>query len=326
MSQFFKVFTDCKIVKGVNSALIYDLNNNNFYPLELSFADILTACDGKSLDYIQNNYPEGIELFLNEFVRNDIGFFTNTPLDFPDLSLTFMSPSKLSSAVMEINNLVEYDIFETIEQLKLTGCKLLLLKFSSKYEITNIEFQTILNLIEDSPLVSMELILPFTCYHAISLDSIINNSRISKILFYNSDSNGYSLKNHIDIYFTTDSYSDIAEVISPELFQTNITSFCEAKNYNVGLHKKVAIDGFGNIKNYLTHEKIFGNVKTGEIADIICSEEYLEKCKIKNDQIFQCMDCKYRYCCTSNSDIYISNGIYYKTEYCMYDTQRDLWG
>ncbi|MDX8554360.1 hypothetical protein MK851_12090 [Tenacibaculum sp. 1B UA] len=109
------------------------------------------------------------------------------------------------------------------------------------------------------------------------------------------------------------------EIYDKRLLTSNTKFFCEAKNFNVGLNKKVCIDETGAFKNYISHEKIFGNVRDSKITDIIKLKEFKKKWRISNDMVEKCKDCQFRYMCLSNSDIKEEEGKIIKLNYCNYD-------
>jgi radical SAM protein with 4Fe4S-binding SPASM domain len=101
--------------------------------------------------------------------------------------------------------------------------------------------------------------------------------------------------------------------------------FAEAQKHNIGLNRKVCIDYAGNIKNYLSHRKIFGNVRKDLIKEIIEKPDFREKWFYSNDQLEVCKDCQYRYACLSNSDIKSCNNRYYKVDMCDFNPGDNSW-
>lgn len=92
--------------------------------------------------------------------------------------------------------------------------------------------------------------------------------------------------------------------------------FCEAKNHNLGLNRKICVCENGDIKNYPTHTTVFGNVNTTKLSSILKNKEFTEVWDICNDRIEKCKFCKYRYCCVSNTEVVVFKGLFYKKEYC----------
>jgi hypothetical protein len=155
--------------------------------------------------------------------------------------------------------------------------------------------------------------------------------RISRFLIYaaredrivSSDDVRYD---KLIIYRTKNIRIDFREIISPDRFTINMDVFSEAKSFNAGLNRKVCIDKDGNIKNYLDHEKVFGNTNTSPIRDVIAGKEFRVNWNISNDQIEICRECQYRYCCISNSDIVMKEEKYFKKNMCSFNPADNLWG
>jgi len=133
------------------------------------------------------------------------------------------------------------------------------------------------------------------------------------------------LTNKKIIHFKKDIRIDPKEMIKVERFGTNIESFTEAQRHNLGLNRKVCIDRNGEIKNYLSHNTSFGNIKKDKIKDVILKSEFQKKWLITNDRIETCNTCQYRYACVSNSDIKKENNKYYKIDTCNFDPSSNNW-
>lgn len=325
-SVSFKIFSDCKIVKGLKSSLIYDLNRAKFYPLENKYVDLLIECNGERVSILSQKHTDSILLFLNKFVESDIGYYTDTPDLFPEINLNFKHPSKILSAILEVEKYESYDIPKVVRNLDKLGCKSLMIIIKKTNDLNFSIISNILDLLSDSFIVSLELIVPVD-YKALFNEKVYRkNLRIDKILFYGSTKKSYSTNRYkINIFETTDLEFTLDEKILPEYFFTNVKMFSESYNYNLGLHRKICVTSEGVIKNFLTHESSFGHVDKVELIDVVDDSKFNYKWYISNDKISKCRNCKFRYCCVSNSDIYVDGGLYFKKEYCTYDIHVDEW-
>lgn len=315
-STHFKVFTDCKIVQGNDGALIYDLNRQKFHPLENRFADLLSDCDGKKITQIIDQYSASILLFLDKMVDADIAFYTDDLESFPDMNMEFMHPSKIMSAVLEIDHFQKYDIVKTLDQLNELGCKSLIIIMRS---IDKALLSAILKNVSDSFVTSLELVLPADLKTFLDAEKYLDNLRISSILFYGSKKNSFSLNKYkVQIIESTEVVIDVEEEIVPSFFFTNVKMFSEAVSYNLGLNRKISVSSDGLIRNFINHKKTYGNINHVEILDVLNSPEFTAKWKISNDQIYKCKDCKFRYCCISSSEVYKKGNVFYKERYCSF--------
>ncbi|HHH54241.1 MAG TPA: hypothetical protein ENK91_11315, partial [Bacteroidetes bacterium] len=155
--------------------------------------------------------------------------------------------------------------------------------------------------------------------------------RISKLLIFENNYKIYkrlkssmSKKNKI-IYLNRQLKANIDEKISLNSFVINTQTFTEAQNHNIGLNKKVCINSKGKIKNFLTHEKDFGNIQHHKLSEVVDSSSFRNLWNISNDKIEKCKDCQYRYMCLSNSDIEEKAGKFYKINSCTFNPYLNKW-
>jgi len=110
-----------------------------------------------------------------------------------------------------------------------------------------------------------------------------------------------------------------------ENFITILQQFTGAIHFNRGLYKKVCIDNQGNFKNYISHQKTFGNIKTKTLDQLLEDTEFTKYWELNNDKIEKCKDCQFRYICASNSEIEMRDGKYYKMDDCNFDPYSNKW-
>lgn len=106
------------------------------------------------------------------------------------------------------------------------------------------------------------------------------------------------------------------EQVDLDYFTTNLISYVEAKQFNIGLNRKVCLNKYGEVKNYLTHIESFGNILEDNLMEIIEKPSFQQKWKVSNDLIEHCNICEFRYCCLSNSDLKHKDNKWYKLNYC----------
>jgi len=105
----------------------------------------------------------------------------------------------------------------------------------------------------------------------------------------------------------------------------NVTSYSEAKKFNLGLNRKVSIDSEGNIKNHLTHEKSYGKIRINYLDRIVGQKSFQAKWFIGHDKIEICKVCQYRYMCVDNTDIKKINKKYTKIFKCKFNPYTNIW-
>lgn len=86
--------------------------------------------------------------------------------------------------------------------------------------------------------------------------------------------------------------------VNLKYFSTNITKVLEAINHNSCLHKKIAIDKEGNIRNCPLMPEDFGNIKDTTLEEAITKPSFKKYWNTTKDQIEVCKDCEFRYICS----------------------------
>lgn len=108
-------------------------------------------------------------------------------------------------------------------------------------------------------------------------------------------------------------------------FITIHPQWAKTLEFNVGLNRKLTIDSRGKVKNFFSHQTVFGDVRENSLHDVLSKDEFQAKWRITNDMIEKCKDCQYRYMCLSNSDIVQKNNKYYKLNSCDFNPYKNKW-
>lgn len=317
---YFKLFSDCFIVDGQNGSLIYDINRNKLFPISNEVSSYIKEANGMEIREIERRLPSDFKIVFNEFIQKEIGFLHSESDIFPDINLEFDEPIRLYSSIIEIGETIEYDFENVLFEILNFGCKQIIVYFNliNNEILFRKTLEILLENIFDSFVTNLELIIPSTYEEIFNQIQIDENLRITSVLIFNAHQNNVLLC-PLDVLkvYTTDKLINWTENISVENFSINVKLFSEAMHFNLGLNKKVTITQKGEIKNYINHERTFGNVNTNTIQDIISSTEFQEKWILNNDKIEKCKECKYRYCCVSNTDLYQVNLKWFKKNYCL---------
>lgn len=332
--KYFNLFSSCILVNGFVSSSIYDLDNGQIFPIPNQLYSVLERSKKNTITSIKNYFnrcnDKGIDAYFGLLNEKRIGFYTNTPDEFPVLDLKWESPCEIKNAILEYSNNSNYSLKNAIIQLNGLGCEAIQIRFIEEITL-EVMFSNLLPIV-NSRIKYLELFLPYSSNTTIEdLKKIrLFDPRITKIIQYNSPGNTtvnidesyynsvfFQIKNHID--------SNSKEIISPRNMVCNIDTFSEAQTYNVGLNKKISIDNKGFFRNYLNHKASYGNINTTEIINIIQDENFKKKGEINNNSIEKCKICQYRYGCISNSDILSKDNKYYKQTDCDFNPEKNIW-
>lgn len=332
--QYFKLFASCIPIKGSKESVILDLENASMFPIPNILLKVLQQNKNRTVielkSYFKNNLNNGIDSYFNMFVENNLGFFTNEPASFPDIERVWKSPFKIINAVVEFSSNSTYSLESCIKQLDGLGCEGVQLRLVGKIDFDSFLVQV--NALKYSRIKYVEIYLDYVNeLDEEYLKSIRDlDARVSKIIIYSSPFNKQldSIKSYYkDIfYYTEKSITDASkEIFSFNHFAVNITTYTESRLHNIGLNRKICIDQYGGIKNYLSHDRTYGNINDHKMEDIINRSDFKEKWFIHNDKVQKCCDCQFRYVCVSNSDITFKDGCYTKITQCNFDPYKNTW-
>ena len=333
-AQHFKLFASCIPIKGALESLIMDIENGQLFPIPNILLKVLKRNNHRTVaelkSYFKNNLNEGIDSYFTMFAENNLGFFTSDPASFPDIERTWKSPLQILNAVIEYANTSSYSLEDCLQQLNSLGCEAIQIRILGKIESR--DFLEKLVSIQQSRIKYVEVFIDYiNGLEESQLKEIRDfDSRICKIIMYSSPFNKQleskqSYYKDIFYYVEKNINEPCNETFSYEHFAVNVNTYTESKLHNIGLNRKISIDQNGEIKNYLSHAKTFGNIKHLALEEIIKSNAFQAKWFIHNDLIEKCRDCQFRYVCVSNSDLIKENGNYIKTSPCNFDPYTNTW-
>lgn len=318
-SKFLRVFTDCYLVEGDDGCVIYDLTRLKLISITKITYDVLKEIDGKSIDFIISKFGNNIIEIIDYFLTEEICFLTDHPENFPKISEDIYFENECYSAILEIGSSSQYDYVKVINELNQLGCQMLLLSIKSDSNITSEEISKIFNATTNSFLKCIDVVIPSSFENVFSMDFFNQNIRVNSVTYLGSEEfKTETNENYVSIKRIKDEELNWTEKIVPTNFTFTLKSFMESKKYNTALNRKICIDEFGFIKNYINHQEHFGNLSATDvsISQVFRSSEFQKKWDIHNDLIEKCKSCKFRYCCFSNSDLHYSDEKWYKLNSC----------
>ncbi len=318
-SKFLRVFTDCYLVEGDNGYLIYDLGRQKLLSISQIAYNVLKEIDGKSIDSIISKFGNDIIKIIDYFLIEEVCFLTDSPTSFPKINEDIYFENECYSAILEIGASTNYDYTKVINELNQLGCQMLMLSIKSDSDITSEEVLNIFKATTNSFLRCIDVVVPSSFENIFSMDFLNHNIRICSITYLGSEQFiTEENKNYVQIKRIKDEELNWTEKIVPANFTFTLKSFMESKKYNIALNRKICIDEFGFIKNYINHQEHFGNLAdtSTSISQVFGSPEFQKKWEVSNDLIEKCKSCKFRYCCFSNTDLHYSNEKWFKVNSC----------
>lgn len=327
-NNYFKLYGNVIPVDGYSESLICDLEKNTFLPVANQLFNLIELTERNfSIQDINKIYKnknnKAIELFFEYIHNKGYGFYTNEPELFPKIQLNWFSPYELTNSIIEIKKESTTHIRTAVEKISSIGCEAIELRFLDCLNMITIN--EICNLVTQGKIKCIFLFIKYNklyshdeiCslyskFHAIC-SVTVHSSPLIDIKDINT-----SLFLSKRIKYTTKQLEPIIagiEKVIP-IRVLNMSSFTEAINYNMGLNRKLCINHKGLIKNYLSHSKDYGSIKTADLQEIIKDKSFTYYWNITKDKTEICKDCQYRYMCMDNSDIITSRNKHNRINAC----------
>ena len=326
--KILKLFANCIPTFGYKRSIITDLQFGKIIPIPNSLYKLLMEFKGRKLEYILSHYEvkdhETITEYFNYLSENKlINPYADNIDFFPDLSLTWDYPAKVTNAIIQYSK----NYFkESIQQLEHLNCKVI----NIIYEYYNpVEFVEIIEILNSTSILAYEFQLDKM--KIINLNDAIllfqKYNRIQNIFIFNSVCSKIIPRKNFNIYLMKESFNPFScGNISYYNFTINIPFFSESQYYNTCLNRKVGIDKDGFVKNCLSMNKNYGNIKNITLNEVISSCEFQKFGCIKKDDIEVCKDCEFRYMCPDCRAFLKDPGnIYSQPAKCEYNPYIAKW-
>lgn len=308
--KFFKVFTNCFVVRGNKRSLIMDVQRENSRLIPDTMNDVIDLLMSKKsiiqvYEYYGNENKPVIDEYLQFLDENEFGFFCDfEEFDlFPEMDAVFYNPSRITNAIVELSEKTLSYFDKIVMGLNRLRCKHI--EITSFEEISKTELIRVLEKSKNRDLRSIELILKYSEFYTDdflkSIDSY--NFSITNLILHSSDyekSYKYSELALFDIQFTTKNISSFKHcgIVDVKYLNTNLPKVLESINHNSCLHKKISIDKDGNIKNCPSMVQSFGNIKDTTLEEALNHPDFKKYWNVNKDQIEVCKDCEFRHICT----------------------------
>jgi len=331
--KYFKLFNSCRVVKGAESSLIYDLermDNSNSIPS--SIYEILTEHIDKSIEEIKTAYNNKYNTVIDEYfaflIQNEYIFYcSKDELElFPTIDFEWKSPKKITNSIIDYDGTIPIKQYENfIKELSSLGCEAVQIRnFAS---ITLDELKELMFLFEETSITAIQLVLKFNA--DLTDDQILSlqehSPRLREVSIYNSPKKNTAnyLIRHLKGEINPE--SDCGKIDS-NFFSIGFETFTEAQCHNTCLNQKISVDKNGLIKGCPSMKHSYGEIKKNTITEVLEKNEVQKLWTINKNEIEICKDCEYRYCCT-DCRVFTDhkNNNYSRPSKCNYNPYLGLW-
>lgn len=306
--MFLKLFESVKITKGVNNSIIFDSNTGFLQLIPNAFFNLLSneqqnySVLKKQLD---SNGLEALEEYLSFILDNNLGFIVNSKkelLSFRSVSNFNENSSNVEYLILDINNLstLNHALIQQIYNLKIKYLQIRFSEILTYSETVKVIFK--LNLFNNSNINEISVVVKYSS----QLFSFIKEShyeisnKFLNFILHTSQTEDFQtfgstyltvIKREIQIPLS-------CGLIDLKNINLNRSFYLESQHHNSCLHKKIAVDMEGNIKNCPSMSQSYGNIKDTTLENALTDPEFKKYWNLTKDSIEVCKDCEFRYICT----------------------------
>ncbi len=338
-NNYFKLFSNCRIVKGASSSAIYDLQREELFQIPNSFLEILNCSGSTKIEDIYSQYhneSETLDEYFEFLLHKDLILLMPELKDFEkfkEIDFTYQYPFALFSVIVALDNTklsIPY-IKNLLNNLEATQCKYVQLRFGLE-----INHQTILDIIklfvDEGIFRSIHVFLSQNDYESMFNNEYLTHPLIHTLTIYPINNQPSHINERLEripdnVEYIEASDFPVFESLNESRFkhfQPNIISYSEAQNHNIYYNKKAYINPNGDILQSPFTDKVFGNIATESLISTISNQTFQEYWNIPKDQIEVCQDCEFRYVCNDGRiPLKRNDKMYYFEESCTYNPYKN---
>ena len=329
--------TSCLTTIGFCRSTSCDFQQKEFSFFPNAFANLLGSHKHQKLADIYTDYGQEnekiIDEYLNHIQANRFAYFgtKNEVSLFPDFSLEWDYPSKISNSVIDIGayNLTYYKaLFEQLEKLQ---CYHLQLRFYKEINDIN-KITELIEIANSKSFRTISLYMHYSIFN--NYDSctklIETTPKIDNVTIYEAPDNKFVQLTDLMAFinYSTNDFNPqmTCGYIDLKFFSISVDHFTESQLHNTCLNRKICIDSDGYIKNCPSMKHHYGHISDTTLAEAIEKPGFKDCWYIKKDDIDVCQDCELRHICTDcRAFIKDPNNIYSQPAKCGYNPYIAKW-
>lgn len=306
-NKYVYLFSCCFLVQGHTQSIICDVQRKNYEIIPNTLFEILNNLNiERNLDNLRKVYNgiEDLEVFDSyiEFLLEEEFIFIDDSLHdrFSAIDLSYDSPNLISNAIFEIGENTSVELLrQNVILLDEMRCESVELRFHDDY--FEKDHESILSIFHSTGIRSLRLIVNYFDFPLDFFKDLGRKYKRIRELYVCAD---IKVQEFESPYFPVIqlAHKKVSSIfcgcISDFYFSPELKNFTESHHYNSCLHKKIAIDVNGNIKNCPSMSQDFGNVKNTTLEETLQHPDFKKYWNLTKDKIEVCKDCEFRYICT----------------------------
>lgn len=301
--------TSCQFVAGAQRALVMDLHRGHFQPVPLHLKELVEEYNGKPLHVMYADFDPSqhgtLDEYLSFLVKEEYIFLSEHAADtarFIPLPLTIEHYSRIDNAIIDIDEHSCFDVAELIGQLTALGCEHIQVRAYTPVSIPDL--LALAAATTETVCRSIEFIVPYDHrFKTADWNKLFaGHQRIGSIICHGAPDNStdHYVAGLIPIHFIKQPITGESHcgVFHRDYFVSNAPHFVESQQHNTCLHRKIAVDKAGYIKNCPSMRQHYGHVSSTALKDVLDSPAFTQYWHISKDAVQTCRDCEYRHLCT----------------------------
>lgn len=333
MSRILKLYGNCVPVRGATRSVICDLQFQRARLIPEALYVILTEFVDQPLDTIKANFGHKHDAVIDEYasalIRENYAFWTNDPLSFPAVELSWDSPALFTNAIIDVDKTSQHNFYELFREFDSVGCQAVQVRIYDPLTLSQLE--TIVLASEGSRCRHLELYIhDDPSLSDAYLEQLCNDHHIiARVTIFASVADRVLRLQPLPV--TVSFVKDLVNInscgqIGPRYFNSSMDHFLEAQNFNTCLNRKISICTNGELRSCPAMPGVVGNAGVTPLASLAGHPTLIQIGSITKDKTSGCNACEFRYICTDcRAFIVDPNDLYSKPAKCSYDPYTGNW-
>lgn len=305
-THYLKLHSSCVAVAGKSRAIIYDLQNASFDFIPLDMYELLQLLEKSPVSDVKKNIStENQEIFheyLEFLLTNRYAFICEEReyAWFPKIDYKYMSPHFVNNCIVDVGENSKHNWVEISRQLNELMCADIQIRYYSIVELATLK--GLLEVFDGTTVKNIDLLVPYNSADSIEalIEFLDSDNRLTALTIHTDKLNKVNVSKKGKNLFQTEQQIDgnrHCGTVHAAFFSVNRSAFSECLMFNSCLNKKISIDVNGDIKNCPSMKKVYGNIYSSELQQILRMSDFQSLWFVKKDEIATCSECEFRYMC-----------------------------
>lgn len=307
--KYFRLFSSCKVVRGINMGAVYLLNRERVERIPLEVCDLIDELSNNSISSVKALYEESdfIDEWIDYLWRHNIGHYTNNPESFPDSEEEYCKPSLIRRIQLAYSKESCYNLMKVTEGLDRLFCKHMELRMLGGVPLECIS--RVLECFRYSCIRSIELYIETLEEDPEKLEKLIKkHPKIYGVAVFSSDK---KIPIERVRFIKTDYRSVVERDWNLEQLMVSYDFYTESIKYNTFYHSKIAIDELGLCHNDLSLKENYGHIDTIDLEELAQDKHFTRYWDVSVDQIEELKDSELRRAVYPARELRVVDGKYH---------------